>query len=281
MFGGNMKFVSKLQGVALAAAVVVGMVGIGATSAQAATEDDVASWITSTALDRLGVELHDLGLADSLNSAIHQAVAAGLISVKVEDAAQSDLEDPDAVTDDEADDVLDDELEDQTGQWQDIAAEWHAAFDAIKADFVECREAATGGANDCAHEFRYAMQVNHVKAWQARQAARLGDISELPAEQQESALQKLQEQGARAEARLAKAAALLERQTGDDSASGDDSGSGHEAKTDDDSATDDAESKDGSKQGSDEHGHGNKHNAKDDNQRGNRGHGGGHGNSGR
>jgi hypothetical protein len=270
-----MKFVSKLQGAALTAAVVIGMVGLGATSAQAATEDDVASWITNTALDRLGVEVDDLGLAEALNSAIHEAVDAGLISVEVQDTAQEDLDDPDAVTDDEADDVLDDELEDQTGQWQEIAAEWHAAFDEIKAEFVECREAATSGADDCAHEFRYAMQVNHIKAWQARQAAKLGDISELPAEEQESALKKLQEQGERAQARLEKAAALLERQTADGSESED------EVEGDDDSATDEFESQDDSTQKSDKRGHGNGHHAKDENKRGNRGHGGGHGASGR
>ncbi len=278
MFGGNMKFVSKLGGAAVVAAVVMGMVGLGATSAQAATEDDVASWITSTALDRLGVEVQDASLADALNSAIHDAVAAGLISVEVQDTAQSDIDDPDAVTDDEADGVLDDELEDQTGQWQDIAAEWHAAFDEIKADFVQCREAATGGANDCAHQFRYDMQVNHVKAWQARQAAKLGDISALPQEEQDSALQKLQEQGARAEARLAKAADLLERQTGDDGQTSDQSQSGDEADSGD-SQTDSTESADGTKQKSNERGHGNKHNAKADNARANRG--GGQGNSGR
>ncbi|GAB3036837.1 hypothetical protein GCM10027052_14160 [Parafrigoribacterium mesophilum] len=273
-----MKFVSKLGGAAVVAAVVMGMVGLGATSAQAATEDDVASWITSTALDRLGVEVQDASLADALNSAIHDAVAAGLISVEVQDTAQSDIDDPDAVTDDEADGVLDDELEDQTGQWQDIAAEWHAAFDEIKADFVQCREAATGGANDCAHQFRYDMQVNHVKAWQARQAAKLGDISALPQEEQDSALQKLQEQGARAEARLAKAADLLERQTGDDGQTSDQSQSGDEADSGD-SQTDSTESADGTKQKSNERGHGNKHNAKADNARANRG--GGQGNSGR
>jgi hypothetical protein len=271
MFGGNMKFVSKLGGAAAAAAVVMAMVGLGATSAQAATEDDVASWITTTALDRLGVEVQDSSLADALNSAIHDAVAAGLISVEVQDTAQADVDNPDAVTDDEADDVLSDELEDQTGQWQDIAAEWHAAFDEIKADFVQCREAATGGANDCAHQFRYDMQVNHVKAWQARQAAKLGDISQLPPEEQPGALLKLQEQGERAQARLDKAAALLERQTGDTSQTGDEVES-------DDTATDSVESTDGTKQKSNERGQGN-HNAKADNARSNRG--GGHGNSGR
>ena len=105
--------------------------------------------------------------------------------------------------------------EDQTGQWQDIAAEWHEAFDQIKADFAACREAATDGAADCAHEFRYAMQVNHVKAWLARHEAKLGDISELPADEQAKAQKKLERQRAHAQAKLDKAAALLERQTHD------------------------------------------------------------------
>ena len=40
MFGGNMKYLGRLQGAAVVTAVVVGLVGFGAISAQAGTEDD-------------------------------------------------------------------------------------------------------------------------------------------------------------------------------------------------------------------------------------------------
>lgn len=73
----------------------------------------------------------------------------------------------------------------------------------------------THGASECAHEFRYAMQLNHLEAWQARHDAKLARIAELPDGQREKAMAIFEAQGERAEARLDKAAALLERQTGE------------------------------------------------------------------
>jgi hypothetical protein len=258
-----MKVMGKLQGMAVAAAVIVGTVGIGAASAQAATVDDVASWITNTALERLGVDVQDPALADALKGAVQSAVDSGLITTTVEDVAQAATEDPDSVANETVDDTLDGELEEQTGAWQDIALAWHAAFDQIKADFVECRSAAVGGATEgdategdttegdttedsateqgaaeddatdstaddateddatahgasqCAHEFRYAMQLNHLEAWQARHDAKVARIAELPAGQREKVMANFEAQGERAAQRLEKAAALLERQTGD------------------------------------------------------------------
>lgn len=248
-----MKIVGKLQGVAVAVAVIVGTVGIGAASAQAATVDDVASWITDAALERLGVEVQDPALADALKGAVQSAVDSGLITTTIDDVAQSAVEDPDSVSDETVDDALEGELDEQTGVWQDIALAWHAAFDEIKADFAECRSAAVGdategdategdtteqgaaeddatdstaddvtegdaaahGASECAHEFRYAMQLNHLEAWQARHDAKVARIAELPAGQREKAMANFEAQGERAALRLEKAAALLERQTGD------------------------------------------------------------------
>ena len=231
----------KLQGMAVALAVVVGTVGIGAVSAQAVTVDDVASWITDAALDRLGVEVTDPALADALNGAVQDAVDSGLITVTVGDIAQSATEDPDSVSEDEVDDALGGELDEQSGTWQDIALAWHEAFDQIKAEFAACRSAAVGaatgddatsddaveddaateddatthGASECAHEFRYAMQLNHLEAWQARHDAKLTRIAELPAGQREKVLANFDAQRERAEQRVEKAAALLERQTAD------------------------------------------------------------------
>lgn len=235
-----MKIIGKLQGVAVALAVIVGTVGVGAVSAQAATVDDVASWITDAALERLGVDVEDPALADALKGAVQDAMDSGLITATVEDLAQSATDDPDSVSDEEIDDALDGELEEQSGVWQDIALAWHAAFDEIRADFAECRNAAVGGAaeddategdateddateddatvhgaSECAHEFRYAMQLNHLEAWQARHDAKVARIAELPAGQREKVMANFEAQGERAELRLEKAAALLEKQTGD------------------------------------------------------------------
>ena len=215
MFGGNMKFTGRLRGAAVVAAVVVGMVGFGSTSAQATAEDGTATWITNSALRELGVEVQDPALTDELTNAVQDAADADLISDTVDELAQQAAENPDSVQDADTSAAIEGERETQTGAWQDIKAEWHKAFDQIKADFAQCREAATDGASTCAHEFRYAMQVNHIKAWQARHEAKIGDISALPADQQARALEKLKRQGEHAQARLDKAAALLERQTGD------------------------------------------------------------------
>ena len=244
-----MKIVGKLQAVAVAVAVIAGTVGIGATSAQAATADDVASWITDAALERLGVEVQDPALAEALKAAVQSAVDSGLISTTIDGVAQSAVDDPDAVSDETVDEALDGEFDEQTGVWQDIALAWHAAFDQIKADFAECRSAAVGnategdategdategdategdategdatgdatahGASECAHEFRYAMQLNHLKAWQARHDAKVARIAELPAGQREKVMANFEAQGERAVRRLEKAEAQLEKQTGD------------------------------------------------------------------
>ena len=141
-----MKFTGRLQGAAVVAAVVVGMVGFGSASAQATTEDNAATWITNAALSELGVEVEDPDLTDALTNAVQDAADAGLISDTVDDLAEQAADDPESVDSEETGDALDNELKDQTGQWQDIKAEWHKAFDQIKADFATCREAATDGA---------------------------------------------------------------------------------------------------------------------------------------
>lgn len=210
-----MKFTGRLRGAAVVTAVVVGMVGFGATSAHATAEDGAATWITNSALSELGIEVQDPALTNELTSAVQDAADAGLISDTVDGLAQQEADNPDSVADADISAALEGVRDTQTGTWQDIKAEWHKAFDQIKADFAQCREAATDGGSTCAHEFRYAMQVSHIKAWQARHEAKLGDISALPADQQARALQKLKRQGEHAQARLDKAAALLERQTGD------------------------------------------------------------------
>jgi hypothetical protein len=281
------KITGKLQAVAIAVAVIAGTVGIGATSAQAATVDDAASWITDAALERLGVEVQDPALADALKAAVQSAIDSGLITSTIEDVARSASDDPDAVSDETADEALDGGLDEQTGVWKDIALAWHTAFDQIKADFAACRSAAVGnatdgategdategdategsatepgaaeddatgstagdstegdateddtagdttgettgdatgetsgdptahGASECAHEFRYAMQLNHLKAWQARHDAKVARIAELPAGQREKVMANFEAQGERAVRRLEKAEAQLEKKTGD------------------------------------------------------------------
>ena len=258
-----MKITGKTHKLALAAAVaiatVAGTVGLGAASAQAASVDDVASWIADAALERLGVNVEDPALADALTGAVQAAVDSGLITITVENLAEEAVGDPDSVGDEDVDDTLDSELDEQSGVWQDIALAWHTAFDVIKADFAECRaatkdgategdttegdttegdttegdttegdttedSAVTHGVSECAHEFRYAMQLNHLEAWQARHDAKLARIAELPEGSREKALANFEAQGERAAQRLEKAAALLERQTAD---------KGHGPKSDD------------------------------------------------
>jgi outer membrane protein TolC len=58
------------------------------------------------------------------------------------------------------------------------------------------------------------MQVNHITAWQARHAAKVGDITALPEDEQAAALAKLERQGDLAAARLDRARAQLEKKTG-------------------------------------------------------------------
>ncbi|WP_167041160.1 hypothetical protein [Salinibacterium sp. ZJ454] len=209
-----MKTGGILRSAGIGLAMVIAAVSVGAAPAHAATEHEVATWITEAALDRLEVTVQDAALAASLEAAIADALAAGLIALPVQEIAEDAIDDAELVSEDEVDDALDDELEEQDAAWSDVSAEWHAAFDLIKADFADCREAAEGGADLCAHLFRYDMQVNHVTAWLARHEAKVEDISALTAEEQAAALAKLDRKSQLAEDRLERARVQLEKKTG-------------------------------------------------------------------
>jgi hypothetical protein len=214
-FGGIVKSWGILRPAGLAMAVVVGSVALGAAPASAATDQEVAAWIATSTLENLNVTAPDGDLAAALEAAIAAALEAGVISPAVEELAETAIDDPESVEEDEIDEALDEGLGEQGDAWDDVKAEWHAAFDTIKADFAECRDAADGGANLCAHQFRYEMQVNHITAWQARHAAKIGDITALPEDEQVAALAKLERQGDKAAARLDRARIQLEKKTGE------------------------------------------------------------------
>ncbi|MHA6695712.1 hypothetical protein [Homoserinimonas sp. A520] len=210
-----MKSWGILRPAGMALALVVGSVALGAAPANAATEQDVAAWITESTLENLNVTAPDADLAAALQAAISAALEAGVISLSVEELAEQAIDDPESVDKGEIEEALAEELGEQGDAWDEVATAWHAAFDTIKADFAECREAAEAGANLCAHQFRYEMQVNHVTAWLARHAAKVGDITALPEDEQAAALAKLERQGEHAAARLDRARVQLEKKTGE------------------------------------------------------------------
>ncbi|MEX1079267.1 MAG: hypothetical protein WED09_09200 [Homoserinimonas sp.] len=199
----------------IALALVVGSVALGAAPASAATDDEVAAWITGATLERLGATTENPELAAALQGAVSEALEAGVISLNVEELAEEAVGDQESVDEAEVEEALADGLDEQGEAWSDVSAEWHAAFDVIKADFAECREAAEAGSNLCAHQFAYEMKVNHVTSWLARHEAKVGDISALPEEEQATALAKLERQGEHAAARLERARVQLERKTGE------------------------------------------------------------------
>lgn len=208
----------KLFGAGLAVLVTMGMIGGGAVAASAATPDETAAWITDVTLENLGVTVESDELAEALRDSIETAIAGELISVTVEDIAEDVIDDPDAVAEEDIDRALNDEFEEQQGSWGDTRAQWHIAFDAIHADFAECRKASGAGSDTCAHEFRYAMQVNNVSAWLAHHEARLartapsGDVPQT-LKNESSIAEKLESFYERGMARLEKAASHLERKT--------------------------------------------------------------------
>lgn len=209
-----MKSWGLLRPAGMAIALVVSSVAFVAAPASAATEQDVAAWITESTLENLNAT-PDADLAAALQSAVSDALEAGVISLSVEELAEQAMDDPESVDDSEIEEALDEGLDEQVGAWDKIATAWHTAFDVIKADFAECREVAEAGADLCAHQFRYEMQVNHVTAWQARHAAKVGDITALPEDEQAAALAKLDRQGDLAAARLDRARMQLEKKTGE------------------------------------------------------------------
>lgn len=194
---------------ALVAMSVAGTLVIGslafASASQAATPDEIAEWIADAALENLGLSVESPELEEAIADAVRQALEAGLIQPEVEDAAAGDAED---------DDALDETLEEQTGIWDEIKAAWRVGHEEAHAAFTECREAAEGGADECAHEFRYAMQVNNIAAFQARHEARLlADADTMTPEELAKAEQKLAHHNAVAMARLERAAAHLAKKT--------------------------------------------------------------------
>src|SRR5690606_20307226 len=117
------------------------------------------------------LSVDDAGLSVAISAAVHAALEAGIISVAVQDLADENATDPDRTedgTEDGIDDVLDEVLEEQQSVWDEIKAAWREGHEQAHEAFTECRELAEGGANLCAHEFRYAMQVNNIAAFQAR-----------------------------------------------------------------------------------------------------------------
>lgn len=209
-----MKSWGTLRPAGIVLALVVGSAALGTAPAYAATDQEVAAWITEATLEKLNVTSPDSELAAALEAAVSAALEAGVISPAVEELAEEAIDEPDAVADEEIEEALDDELDEQGAAWDDVASTWRAAFDTIKADFADCREAAEAGANLCAHQFRYEMKVHHITAWQARHAAKIGDITALPEDEQAAALAKLEHQGELAAARLERARTQLEKKTG-------------------------------------------------------------------
>ncbi|WP_193508936.1 hypothetical protein [Cryobacterium sp. BB736] len=215
----------KLIGLAAIGSLVAGSFGI-ASAAQAATPEEVSSWIAEAALENLGLTIEDPSFAAAIAAAVQQALDAGLISVAVEDIAEGEVDEPGTLPEDEVDGVLDEELEEQKNVWDEIKEAWRTGHEEAHAAFTECRDAAEGGANLCAHEFRYAMQVNNIAAFQARHEARLlADAENMTEEELAKAEAKLAHHESIAKARLDRAAAHLEKKTGiviqDDAVEGD------------------------------------------------------------
>ncbi|HEU4848844.1 MAG TPA: hypothetical protein VFS93_00345 [Terrimesophilobacter sp.] len=184
--------------------LVVGSLGV-AGAAQAATPDEVADWITAAALENLGLTTGSPEFEDAIRDAIQQALEAGLISAAVEEVADDEGD---------ADDVLDETLEEQGTIWDEIKEAWRTGQEEAHAAFTECRDAAEGGANLCAFEFRYAMQVNNIAAFQARHEARLlADADSMTEEELANAEEKLAHHESIAMARLDRAAAHLAKKT--------------------------------------------------------------------
>lgn len=194
-----------LIGMAAIGSLVLGSLGV-ASAAQASTPEHVADWITAAALENLGLSVESLEFEGAIKDAVQQALEAGLISVAVEEVADNEGD---------ADDALDETLKEQGSIWDDIKAAWRTGQEEAHAAFTECRDAAEGGANLCAFEFRYAMQVNNIAAYQARHEARLlADADSMTEEELAKANEKLAHHESIAMARLDRAAAHLAKKTG-------------------------------------------------------------------
>lgn len=211
-----MKARSLFSALAITATVPALVFGVGLTSSQAATTDELSETIVDSALANLEIEVTDPALLGELQEDISTAIEEGTIDPAIVDGAETITdpaatpapEDTAAPTDPALDDLLDENLSDETTTWEEQAPAWLAAFETIRADFETCR---TDGQSTsaCARTLGFQLQIAHAEAELAVIDEQIAAIANLPEEEQATALAELEAQRAELQAHLERASTKL------------------------------------------------------------------------
>lgn len=209
----------NLKRAGLTAALTIGLLTIGVGAAQAA--DSPAEQLVTAALASEGIALTDGDLTTSLTDTVQAALDAGIVSdtivgaindPAVTDPAATDTPAPEATLDPELDQLITDHAAGEFARWDDIGPQIQAAFDAVRAQFADCR--ATGSVSDCARTLGLQFQVALAEVKISALQTQIDAAAALPAEQQADAIAALQEAQAAIAAKLADTQAKLIARTG-------------------------------------------------------------------
>ena len=159
----------------LISALVITPLAIGVGPALAATTDEISSVIVDETLAGFGVEVTDADLLSSLADDLGYAIDADLINNDIVDEVNDAI---DSGTDASLDDNQDANESDAVDEFEKTKTNLELAFEAIKLEFQQCREQATGGARECAMGLGVKMQIaiseDLLATIQAKEAALAG-----------------------------------------------------------------------------------------------------------
>ena len=166
-----MRRISKLA----ISALVITPLAIGMGPALAANTDEISSVIVDKTLAGFGVEVTDTDLLSSLAEDLGYAIDQDLINNDIVDEVNNAI---DSGTDASLDDNQDANESDAVDEFEKSKTNLELAFDAIKLEFQQCREQATGGARECAAGLGVKMQIaiseDLLATIQAKEAALAG-----------------------------------------------------------------------------------------------------------
>ncbi|MEY2698909.1 MAG: hypothetical protein RL720_865 [Actinomycetota bacterium] len=201
-----MKLRSLQSLLAVSAAVPALVFGVGLSAAHAETSDAVTETIIDSSLSGLGTEVTEPGLLEELQQDVSDAIDAGIVDPAIIDAADPESMSP---ADSELENLIDENLSEETDTWAEEEPAWASAFETIRADFETCRTDGQSTSN-CARTLGFQLQIAHAEAELAGIDAAIGELANLPEEDQAAALAELETQRSELQARLDRAATKLE-----------------------------------------------------------------------
>ena len=176
--------------------------------ALAATTEELAEAIIQEAAIRLGVEISDPALLDSLAADLEFALEEEILDPEIVDELDEALDDG---RDPDVDELVDENLEEQEESWREKSPDLLNAFELVKLEFQQCRQQTDGPANLCARGLGFKLQAAATQiALDELDALRLsldtltGEEREAAEAEWEAAELRLTERLARAEAKLAR-----------------------------------------------------------------------------